>query len=201
MKKEHITNCASYFNYGEIDPSIICEHYVWEEDEFINLKDVLYAVKNSVCFGEIYLFTSKIIFFPIPFKERYYGLWKNISKNYQINLIEHNEEKSEFNRFILNYGLAKFPSDKLLEALLLLKKEFMHSYLIIVPNQMASFNHSSYLNIDKNGSRYTLNFAKLITDCCIYNKALIITAIQGNNGFSVNIFKTKQSGDGSVIDG
>lgn len=197
MKKKYVTNNSSYFNYGKIDTSIICENYVWEEEEIIDFKDVLYSIENSTCFGQIYLFTSKIIFFPICFKDRHYGIWKNISRNYQIDLIEHNEEKSEFNRFLLNYGIARFPSHKILEALLLLKEEFLHSYLLVVPDRIMSFNYNSYLNINKNRSQYALDFAKLINDCCIYNKAMIVTAIQGNNGFSINIF-TQKTGDGSL---
>ena len=204
MKKVYIKNCSDEFNYGMISDNVGVCSYLWQEDEEPNLYTIVDDIKDEVETKCVYLFTGKSNFFPMNFADKKYGLWRSIEKLYDLNILNQFEDKLMLNRFYLLFGIAEV-SVKNFEAMLqILTKEYRNSYILITENRLESLEDCrSSLYINEKQSQYYLKFNDIVNVCCKKQTDMLITAIQGYDGVSVNLFKQKterqkKTGDGSM---
>lgn len=186
MNFTHIENCSEYFNYGDIGISVEADSFSWDEDEGIDIPNtVLKYLEKHNSRQNIYCFTTKTSDYPLSFRDKKFGLWKNIISEEKTDLINSFENEVELERFHLYYGIAQISKEQLYLSLNILRKDFMHSYILLSDLPFNSLNPSEAFEIT--GLNYRTNYAELINSHC--GKSDIITAITGWDGTTINIFR------------
>lgn len=186
MKFAHIENCSGYFNYGAINTSVQADSFSWDEDEDIDISNtVLKYLEKHNKRQNIYCFTTNTSDYPLSFRDKKFGLWKNIISEEKTDLINSCENEAELERFHLYYGIAQLSKVQLCLSLKILLKDFMHSYILLSDLPFNSLNPSEAFEIT--ASNYRTNYAELINSHC--GKSDIITTITGWDGTTINIFR------------
>lgn len=180
----YITDCTSYYNYGKINQKICsyCFEYNYSNFDYNFLVDF---IERNYYEHRVYLFIAKNHYFPLSFKVKHFGLWKNIKKTEKINVTYYEEKSDEIKEHLCIYGLAEIPYEQLNKAIELLCKNSFSSFIVL--SKEDSFNKFKYADFLKQKvSGYEILFSNLINTYVQDN--VVITCINGNNGITVNIF-------------
>lgn len=187
MLLNHIKNCNTFYNYGEIENNIISDSFLWNEDEEKKLLPVLEYLDMKSNKKYLYLITTHICFYPIGTKDKYLRLWKRLSKEYDLYFDETSEKGVEAKRFYIYSGVAKISQEQLLKAFQILQRQFYTSCIILSDeNKNLDDLLSEYIDCYLKKDMNCVDFKSLINTLCIKDE--VITAITGYNGSSINYF-------------
>lgn len=183
----HIDNCSKYYHYGEISDFVQAECFLSDEDEKRKLiNNVSEYLRTNSTGGRLYCFTAKAVRFPLEFRDKYYGLWKNISLLRKVEIFNSWEAYFDIKWYRIYYGLAELPMTELDFSLNVCLDGFMDSFLLISDRSFAFFADVGKL-VKVSNEKFLVDYANLINEYCV--QAEIITAIKGCNGNSINIFR------------
>lgn len=176
-----------YYGNERIENNIYVDSFFWEEDEEKSVLPVLEYLDKRNKKTYIYLISSRISFYPIGYKDKYYKLWKWFDKEYDVCFNDSFEDEISSNRWKTYVGISRVQQEQLEKAFQILQKYSASSY-IILSDEEKLLNH--FLNEHKNlyhkNNENQVDFEKLINSLCIDDE--IITVITGNNGTSMNLF-------------
>lgn len=191
MEQKHVENCSEYFYYGDIISSVQADSFLLNEDEEVDLSDVVRKyLEDHNKKKKLYCFTTKLSNFPICFRDKKFGLWKNIMTTEKIRIAKFRENAVDLKWYRLYYGIAELPREQLHLGLKLIQTYFINSYILLSDYSFdACADFDSFVEITN--ERLSVNFAGLINHYC--EKADVITAIKGCNGDTINIFSVNQS--------
>ncbi len=187
MKYRQVANCRTYFGYGDIDCIINADSFSWEENE-----DITFGEEIEVCLNyhlrnrNRFLFATRTLAYPLGFKDKQYGLWRNYIAEHRLDLYACEEEKLDFKTHSLLYGMCRIAEEDFLDSVRLAGK--MGSFIILSENEVALSECRQ--GIKKTVNRDELDFAYLINYFCNRGDT-VITQIRGTDGATLNIFYLK----------
>lgn len=189
MQKEYIDNCSLTFHYGTIHDSVRACSFLGDEEEKIDFQTILKELHLKSENQFLYFFTGQMGFYPMCFQDKKLGLWKNIGNTYGINIVNCFEKTVMLNRFYLLFGIADITGTELENVFPILQKADRNAFVFLTNRKLKSLeDFSSYMEINERNSNYRLHFNAVINAYCRTPNDILITAIQGYNGFSVNLF-------------
>lgn len=193
MEKSHVIECREYFHcfYGNIDNSIVADSFFLNEYEEVSTDIVYYLQKQNIGL-RMFLFAKKASLYPICFKDKYLGLWKNIQLERNISIENFYEQRFDLSRYAVFYGMAEISSDELVWALKKLQDAFENSFILFTKENINL--KETFAKVIKNCvdiSKDTLDFSNVINDSCCFGR--VVTAIVGYNGTTINCFYKKNN--------
>lgn len=192
MKINHIADCSNYFGYGTIDTLVVCKSFSWDRDETMDISFVSKYIELNSKKKYIYLITSKTCQYPLTTLDKYWGLWRRVEKEYQLDFVRRNEKKVELNSFCMYFGMAEISKLQIELALQLLRVDPIHSYIILSDDFLdLEMYLDNMLRTFKSGSDCLMDYADIINSECLNNE--MVTFIEGNDGSTINYFYGKKA--------
>ena len=187
MILNHVVNSTEYYNYGKIGDKIVSDSFSWTEDEEKDISPVLEILKKRSKRKYTYLITTDIRMYPLGTRDKYFKLWKGLSKEYGINIDETLEKGIETKRFYIYAGVAKIPQEQRKIAIRIMQKLF-HTSCIVLSDENKNLDDllNQYIEFFLEEKRNCVNFAGIINAFCVEDE--VITAITGYNGRTINYF-------------
>ena len=187
MELKHIDNCTEYFNFGQLDSSIIADVFLWDDDEDINLLPVLEFIKRRNEKKYTYIITSRSCIYPVGTIDKYLKLWRRICKDYNLQPIRKFEKQEDLKCFSVYFGIAEISREYLEVTMEILLKNYMYSCIVLSDKKLDLEKElDRNLDVSREKTYYNLNFLKLINSVCDQDEVII--SILGCNGSSMNYF-------------
>lgn len=188
---QYIENCQKFYNYGNIESCVCAHSFVYDYDE-IDLYSFIEFLEETYPKYHIYMFLTKKCNFPIPFLDKHFGLWNNLTKKKMINVTCFEENVNNFKNYAEYYGFAKIADEQIYNSVKVLCSFPFNSFIVLSQNDLfCNINYKAFIN--KNGGEIEIAYSNLINSQTISN--IVITAIRGNDGLMLNVFTRKNQSD------
>lgn len=185
MKFSKIRQCSTHFGYGEIADSVIAESFLWTENELVSTATVLKHIKENCNYSRVHFFTNRYCNYPLSFRDKHFGLWKNLEQETGFSGKKQQEYLLQLNRYAQFLGVTEVPENQIHIALELLMRNFMYSFMFFSSSDfdlLLSNNDSFKIT----NSDFSLDFSDIINRNCA--NGLLVTCINGSNGTTFNCF-------------
>lgn len=189
MNYNYVEKCSSYFGYGNINDIIVADSFEWDQFEDFDLdnldKQVIKRINYHLDNKKLYFYKQRIYSYPLSFKDKLYGLWKDITLNYNLKCINSYEEQFNLNTYVLRHGTAEILNNDIITCLKLCRYNAGGTFIVCssFKNSFSTYKN----NFEVTDKTYRVDMVKIINSYCDRGDT-VITLIDGNNGTTINFF-------------
>lgn len=170
MEEKLITNCRGHFKnismkYKNIQNGICLQRFEWShftQEELIISEEIIHFLYDKLTNKKIFLFVLETYSYPLDFKIKRFGLWKNTEFYKSSKWKNSTETETRLNQKLLIFGSCQIEKEQIDKELILYIMQHQESCLIFTND--FKIDEESFIEITD--SSYTLNYSNLINEYC-----------------------------------